>query len=190
MTSYINKERNKIIIKVKSKYAQICISTIPGVNIKSYNITKDIYDSYVNDLNNFINLPCIPLESNFDNLPEINQNIDIPCFINNINNYCTVHYPDKKLNSVIPKISSDYYNDKVNIGFVAQKDGKIIMWNGTNWVNLDGYSNNYLRKGTTNNRPSLKSEDEGFEYYDTTLKKKILWNGTTWVNMDGTTLTQ
>lgn len=191
MTSYRNKKGNKIIIKVKGKYAQICISTIPGINIKSYNITKDIYDSYVNDLNDFRNLPCIPLESNFDHLPEINQNIDIPCFINDINNYCTVHYPDKKLNSIIPKlINTDYYSTIVNIGFIAQKDGKIIMWNGKNWVNLDGYSNNYLRKGITNNRPSLKSEDEGFEYYDTTLKKKILWNGTTWVNMDGTTLTQ
>lgn len=30
---------------------------------------------------------------------------------------------------------------------------------------------------------------EGFEYYDTTLKKKVLWNGTDWVNVDGTPLT-
>ena len=189
MTAYINKERNKIIIKVKGKYTKICISTIPEININSYNITKDIYDSYVNNLDDFINLPCIPLQSNFANLPEINENINIPFFINDINSYCTVHYPDKKLNSVIPKISTDSYNDKVNIGFVAQKYGKIVMWNGTNWVNLDGYSNDYLRKGTTNNRPSLKSEDEGFEYYDTTLKKKILWEGTKWVNLDGTDLT-
>ena len=33
-------------------------------------------------------------------------------------------------------------------------------------------------------------DDEGFEYYDTTLKKKILWNGTAWVNLDGTELAQ
>lgn len=43
-------------------------------------------------------------------------------------------------------------------------------------------------KGNSDNRPSLKASDEGFEYYDTTLKKKILWNGTDWVNMDGTQL--
>lgn len=189
MTSYTNKEHNKIIIKVTGKYTQICISTIPGASVNSYNITKDVYDSYVNNSSDFISLPCIPLESNFDVLPEINKDIDIPYFINDINAYCTVHYPDKKLNSIIPKITNtDYYSNKVNTGFVAQKDGKIIMWNGTKWVNLDGYSNNYLRKGTTNSRPSLKSEDEGFEYYDTTLKKKILWNGTNWVNIDGTKL--
>jgi hypothetical protein len=41
--------------------------------------------------------------------------------------------------------------------------------------------------GTTENRPSNPLY-EGYEYYDTTLKKKILWNGTAWVNMDGTEL--
>lgn len=42
--------------------------------------------------------------------------------------------------------------------------------------------------GSTSNRPTLTLADEGFEYYDSTLKKKILWNGTAWVNMDGTEL--
>lgn len=37
-------------------------------------------------------------------------------------------------------------------------------------------------------RPSLRLEDEGFEYYDITLKKKILWEGSKWVNLDGTVL--
>lgn len=40
--------------------------------------------------------------------------------------------------------------------------------------------------GNSTERPSKVSE--GYEYYDTTLKKKILWNGTAWVNMDGTEL--
>lgn len=189
MTAHINKASDKIIIKVKSKYAKICISTIPGVDIKSYNITKDIYDSYVANLNDFVDLICVPLASNFNNLPKINKTVDISCFINDINNYCTIHYPNKKLNSIIPSISdTTTMNDRFSIGFVAQKNEKIIMWNGTNWVNLDGYSNDYLRKGTTNNRPSLNSKDEGFEYYDTNLKKKILWEGTKWVNLDGTSL--
>lgn len=188
MESYINKKFDKIIIKVISTYTKICVSTLPNVDIKSYIITKDIYDSYINNSDDFINLPCIPLESKVSRLPEINKSMDIPCFIDDVNAYCTVHYPDKKLNSIIPEISDSTDNDIFNIGFVAQKDREIIMWNGTKWVNLDGYSNNYLRKGTTSNRPSLKSEDEGFEYYDTTLKKKILWNGTSWVNIDGTKL--
>ena len=42
--------------------------------------------------------------------------------------------------------------------------------------------------GTSSERPNLTNLDEGFEYYDTTLKKKIIWNGTTWVNFDGTEL--
>lgn len=42
--------------------------------------------------------------------------------------------------------------------------------------------------GTTGERPTLKSTDEGFEYYDSTLKKKILWNGSKWTNLDGTPL--
>ena len=45
-------------------------------------------------------------------------------------------------------------------------------------------------KGNTNSRPILSTNDEGYEYYDTTLKKKILWNGTAWVNLDGTELAQ
>ena len=34
----------------------------------------------------------------------------------------------------------------------------------------------------------LSKVNEGYEYYDSTLKKKILWNGTAWVNMDGINL--
>lgn len=55
------------------------------------------------------------------------------------------------------------------------------------WICDDGEYVITRRKGGTEFRPTNISE--GFEYYDTTLKKKILWNGTTWVNMDGTTLT-
>ena len=55
-------------------------------------------------------------------------------------------------------------------------------------VMADGYSTRYNRKGYENERPTLQSSDEGFEYYDSTLKKKILWNGTEWTNMDGTAL--
>ena len=53
-------------------------------------------------------------------------------------------------------------------------------------------NNNYpiIIKGTTIQRPTLTSTNDGFEYYDTTLKKKILWNGTAWVNLDGTELAQ
>ena len=42
--------------------------------------------------------------------------------------------------------------------------------------------------GTAFDRPTLDATDAGFEYYDSTLRKKILWNGTNWVNLDGTGL--
>lgn len=43
--------------------------------------------------------------------------------------------------------------------------------------------------GTTANRPTLYTNQYGFQYYDTTLKKMILWNGTAWTNLDGSALT-
>lgn len=44
-------------------------------------------------------------------------------------------------------------------------------------------------KGQSSLRPSLDTNDEGYEFYDSTLKKKILWNGSTWTNLDGSVLT-
>ena len=62
---------------------------------------------------------------------------------------------------------------------------KIVTWDGSKWVSDNGI---YKDKGSTSERPTLTSTDEGCEYYDSTLKKKILWNGTEWTNMDGTNL--
>jgi hypothetical protein len=58
---------------------------------------------------------------------------------------------------------------------------------GDNIYNYDGTTYNRLR-GNSTQRPTLTSNDEGFQYYDSTLKKMILWNGTAWVNLDGTPL--
>lgn len=81
---------------------------------------------------------------------------------------------------------------------VILKNGTVI---GNNSTIIDGMFENIivsgtfkalgnivLRKGNTEKRPVLTESMEGFEYYDTTLKKKILWNGTAWVNLDGTEL--
>lgn len=74
-------------------------------------------------------------------------------------------------------------------------NGITIYYKGNNiWVDALGrvVNNNYpiIIKGTTSQRPTLTTTNDGFEYYDTTLKKKILWNGTAWVNLDGTKLAQ
>lgn len=46
----------------------------------------------------------------------------------------------------------------------------------------------FLLRGTTADRPILSSENVGFQYYDTDLKKYIVWDGTGWTNMDGSSL--
>lgn len=69
-------------------------------------------------------------------------------------------------------------------------DKKKPAWKyGENWYYSNGLDISILVKGTTEQRPTLTSTDDGFEYYDSTLKKKILWNGTEWTNLDGTALT-
>lgn len=87
------------------------------------------------------------------------------------------------------------------INNIQFKPNSIVLFNGgsfnSNRVTCNNYygvvNNRFLMsglntKGNTNSRPVLSTDDEGYEYYDTTLKKKILWNGTAWVNVDGTQL--
>ena len=64
----------------------------------------------------------------------------------------------------------------------------IFIWDGTKWSDSFGESFFNKKNGTTEERPNLNSTNEGFTFYDATLKKKILWNGTAWVNVDGTAL--
>lgn len=65
---------------------------------------------------------------------------------------------------------------------------KYVIWDGQKWVDMNGIDADVNKKGTSGQRPTLSSTDEGFQYYDTTLKKYIVWNGTEWTNMDGITL--
>ena len=52
-----------------------------------------------------------------------------------------------------------------------------VLNNLDSFVNEEGILSGY-NKGTSNNRPSdLTREDEGFEYFDTTLHKLIFWSG-------------
>lgn len=54
----------------------------------------------------------------------------------------------------------------------------------SNWLP----SKSGITYGTTIDRPTLTSTNNGWLYRDDTLKKIIMWNGTAWVNMDGTPL--
>lgn len=93
-----------------------------------------------------------------------------------------------------------YFDDDVsNSGFILRLNGKTIsiqvligINNQFNSYKLKYYpyrKNLKLDRGQSKYRPKLGANDEGFEYYDTTLKKYIVWNGTEWTNMDGTNLT-
>ena len=74
-------------------------------------------------------------------------------------------------------ISCDNFIEKGNIvkGYLSSSFSKI-------------FRSAFEQKGTTSQRPSLTTADEGFEYYDTTLNKQIIWNGAEWTNIDGTSL--
>lgn len=71
----------------------------------------------------------------------------------------------------------------------TQYNNNFVVNNGVECNISDGkYIIETSKIGNTNNRPNLDDNSIGFDYYDTTLKKKILWNGSAWVNLDGTEL--
>lgn len=79
--------------------------------------------------------------------------------------------------------------DNENNWRIYQFRGSLLQFNNeTLWVELIENNIEVGKKGTTEERPTLLNSDEGFEYYDSTLKKKILWNGIKWTNIDGTAL--
>lgn len=103
--------------------------------------------------------------------------------------------------SVNNKVSCPNYYGIINNKFVISNTDFIPLATSTsnglmtsvdkiNLAVLISKVNNLTAKGDTDSRPTLTTTDEGFEYYDITLKKKILWNGTAWVNLDGTELAQ
>ena len=81
-----------------------------------------------------------------------------------------------------------YNSNKASFGqyqFSTALNRAIYRIGASTWVDANGDAC-ALKKGTTAERPT--SVNEGFEYYDSSLKKKILWNGSAWVNIDGTSL--
>lgn len=92
-----------------------------------------------------------------------------------------LHYGGTSRRPDITNATNLYYYDNVL--------NKLLYGHKGIWRDALGNNPDLATKGTTNNRPTLSNTDEGFDYYDTTLKKKILWNGTDWVNIDGTELT-
>lgn len=92
----------------------------------------------------------------------------------------------------------------LNFYYVANSDNtyNIYMHQGSPWesfklLSFDPiYYNDSLPEGAvkiqniyhcgdTIYRPSLDIIDEGFQYFDSTLKKPIWWNGSAWIDKDG-----
>lgn len=153
------------------------------------------------------------------NLVEVNgviKNVLTQDMINQDNTIYDVRYDFEAINNITFKANSiaifngGSFNDKVscpnyygiinnkfvisNTDFIpvvtSTSNGLMSFIDKVNLSSLILKVNNLTSKGDTDSRPTLANIDEGFEYYDTTLKKKILWNGTNWVNLDGTELAQ
>lgn len=75
-------------------------------------------------------------------------------------------------------------------GVYGRVDALELIDAGTRLTNLEDEQGARLEsaRGTTLERPTLTTMDEGFIYYDRDLLKLILWKGTAWTNLDGTTL--
>lgn len=92
---------------------------------------------------------------------------------------------DFKLN-----ILSPCYSDTLSLGshiglykgFTLIYNNKIIVYNGTKWVDANGNEINYLIKGPTSNRPNVVN---GTFYYDTTLNKPIWKCENIWIDSNG-----
>lgn len=118
---------------------------------------------------------------------EVNTNLNSIIFTNNT-------YIDTENNTKHFYLygAAKYINSDANIknpikgmiSIMENKDNALTYYDGSAWKTLfKDYG-----KGATNSRPTLTTTNEGFEYYDSTIKKKILWNGITWVNLDGNSL--
>ena len=104
----------------------------------------------------------------------------------NNNNSAVISF-NSGLSNIIPNTNiyfteGGYYHieddNKVSYFYYSESTGEI----------RSTVDKNIRNNGTSLQRPT--TVNEGFEYYDSTLKKKILWNGTAWVNMDGTALAE
>lgn len=166
------------------------------------------------DSTNFQSKGYVILRKNLVEVNGVVKNILTQDIINKDNTIYEIRYDFEAINNIQFKPNSivifngGSFNDKVSCanyyGIINNKfvisntdciplatstsNGLMTSADKINLAVLLSKVNNLTAKGDTNSRPTLLDTDEGYEYYDTTLKKKILWNGTAWVNLDGTVL--
>ena len=184
-------------------------------DIASVDNTLKLKDREV-DATNFQSKGYVILRKNLVEVNGVIKNILTQDMINQDNTIYDVKYDFEAIDNISFKPNSivifngGSFNDKVscpnyygiinnkfvisNTNFIplatSTSNGLMTSEDKINLAALISKVNNLTAKGDTNSRPTLSNTDEGFEYYDITLKKKILWNGTAWVNLDGTELAQ
>lgn len=97
-----------------------------------------------------------------------------------LNNYD--YYPTASFRRATPAAN------QVGRSFFETQTRKPNYWDGSKWVESDGFTAGTRRNGTTAQRPANANVSVGFTYFDTDLGKMIVFNGSAWVNMDGTAL--
>lgn len=118
-------------------------------------------------------MPVIPLAVQGDAFEAISANDRIECVFNGVNWYS---------DSVIYTGNESPFSGILNITRIL--DGKRQIYNGSNWVDDNGYTKKIIYVGTTSQRPTTEVK-KGFVYFDTSKNIPIWWTGNKWVKADG-----
>ena len=176
-TNNSNYPNNYVAFNIK----RICNFVINGAYIGRFN--------HLFDFTNVVVAKSVSVKD--CNLSQISKNDLTQSLITSINN---TYLGERVMNLTdVPNgnsvgAPSGLTNRSIGIPYFNTDYNRTCWWNGTNWVDSDGYKI-IQRLGGTGERPeNLNYSHQGFQYYDTTLKKYILWEGENWVNLDGTPL--
>lgn len=208
---YNNININNTSKKIDKKYAYIytlgeiiinesvcTVLTTSSKNVDLYYSMKGIKPDPTDQYEKYVEMPL--LDENESILVEYTD------IYNNIKRYeiyknDNIFYIGSDTHNVNNTLNSTYYdyddtggiviliNDKrkLQIHFFIGKESINKMYS----IRIKYYQhrlNLKQKKGISASRPTLKSNDAGYQYYDTSLKKFVVWNGTAWTNMDGTIL--
>ena len=156
----------------------------PGWVSDGYHYIRNVSESnkYIKITSSFDNLFVNGFPSSSNELV-LNPTKLIRIYVDNSTSFCNIELPIE--------VRGDINYNGLYVGQMWFDTVKktLFIWDGAKWSDVFGDFFLNKKKGTTEDRPELSSSNEGFTFYDATLKKMILWNGTDWVNLDGTELT-
>ena len=113
---------------------------------------------------------------------------NIPNFITTSENKCAVGINIEQNSKVIFSLPKNLPVGNVERQVTGNSFFQVVNLDKTNLYG-DSFSNEdytgYSKKNNSSLRPSLNSNQAGFVFYDTDLKKNLLWNGSKWVDPNG-----